>query len=873
MTRPLRVDTAGVTASPTMRSAPAGVRMTRENLLSLERSGGRWRFIPLAFQALEQCPEDAELRLTLVAALARLGLNTLALEQFDALPAKERETGDLPQLRAVLAESAGREKISARRAIRTAERNVAALADRGVDVSDALQRFRARVDNVERFQAEDGNVVRRWRGRAGFAAFERVADEKGATSAFALPHLDIHGKPKPVADVRPYVVHGVDPPWLVQRVWRKSPPGADGHQPWIIVFSSDTDALLDGLALTDLRRVIADPRVHFLVGEQAGDALAQFLDAHNSATLQCVLLEPPSARHRAEPPPERIIDSALKRQQAEGAALRERMSAAYAGRDRAWWARRYAAALGEMKADDEMDATPLRVLIPTCRYSTYIQHSAADLAEALQSLGCETHVLIEPDDFTRLTQLAYLREFVDWRPDLVALINYTREHLRDAMPGNLPFVCWIQDRMPHLFSASLGAAQGELDFIIGHTYRELFSQFGWPRARARLHPVAVSTRKFHAAPVEASLCERFECDIAYISHQSESPEAMQARLASALGEDARLHRMLSDAYAFLQRALESNAIIPVHRLVAESLRRARCEHDPEGRFDGAQLETVYALPLLERMARHRALRWAADVADEESLRLRIYGNGWERHPRFAAYAQGAVDHGEALRAAYQCARCHLHISATTNAHQRVFECAMSGGVALRQVVWTNLHVAEATLVKRKARLAAAERQISLDVLDPLDFILTVDDERDPDAAKLSRLWKALDASPTLPQVFAWDEAVERRAQRNGGVETDSEGSFQAHMRDLRRQWLRDFMEVDLSGLPDLSLPGALETLFHDKESLRRCILRAVRDDAWRAQTIRDQSAFASQRFGLPSFARELLNMVQRSLAAPAEAKG
>src|SRR6185295_6612152 len=67
-------------------------------------------------------------------------------------------------------------------------------------------------------------------------------------------------------------------------------------------------------------------------------------------------------------------------------------------------------------------------------------------------------------------------------------------------------------------------------------------------------------------------------------------------------------------------------------------------------------------------------------------RLRLYGRAWGDTPEFAEFARPPLDHGEPLRAAYQAAAAHLHISIHTLAHQRVMECALSGGLPLCRLI-------------------------------------------------------------------------------------------------------------------------------------------------------------------------------------------
>ncbi|RMD65374.1 MAG: hypothetical protein D6824_02770, partial [Planctomycetota bacterium] len=493
----------------TAGSAEPVVRIGREELLALEQRAP-WRFLPVAMQALEQAPDDVELRLTLVVALARLGLNTLALEQLLKTPAAVRREGDLPQLEAMLRDSAGRDRISPQAALRRARNLCAALAARGVDLSEALERFGQRVERTERFVADDGNVVRRRTGEEGLAAFTHLADERSVAAAVELPFLDAEGKPKPVAQSQSCVLVGVDPPWLLDRVWRCSPPAADGHQPRIMALAPDEEALLEAAALLDMRRIFREERVELFTGPQTLCAFERSLLQRLDISLRCTVLELPGREAtRLAEPVDAVVERVLRAQQKAGEELRTQLAEIYGGRDAAWWARRYDAALGhaavEKAQEQSVDASPLRVLIPTCLYSTYIRHSAADFAAAVEKLGCQAQLLIEPDRHSRLTQVAHLRRCAQWRPDLIVLINYTREHLRDALPAKVPFVCWIQDRMPHLFDEQLGAAQGELDFVAGHLFGELFHQCSWPRERAWRFPIAVSEEKFHPGPVSDEL--------------------------------------------------------------------------------------------------------------------------------------------------------------------------------------------------------------------------------------------------------------------------------------------------------------------------------------------------------------------------------
>jgi hypothetical protein len=327
------------------------------------------------------------------------------------------------------------------------------------------------------------------------------------------------------------------------------------------------------------------------------------------------------------------------------------------------------------------------VLIPTTRYSTFLQHSSRDLAAAVRAAGFRAEIVIEPDDQSQFTALGYLRAVRDLKPDLIVLINYTRPFLGEWVPRNLPFVCWIQDAMPHQFRPNTGAEQGAFDFLVGHVHPELFTRFGFERERTFSMPVVASEAKFHAGPVEPSLRKRFECEVAFVSHHSETPEAMHQRLLSEAGWDQLSVRILERLRPDVERiAREPLAGDQVSRLEAATREAIHTETGAEPRPQAVTLiNRQYCVPLAERMLRHETLHWAADIAERRGWRLRLFGRGWEKHERFAASAGDLVEHGEELRACYHSAAVHLHVSVTTLVHQRVMECALSGGLPVARL--------------------------------------------------------------------------------------------------------------------------------------------------------------------------------------------
>lgn len=653
---------------------PAGRLWTRDELVRLGQSGKPWEFLPIAIQALGVEPRDEGLRFLAAANFARLGLVTPAAEMLAELSCSGAANPDVQSLSGLVG-SLPSDRLDPAEMTETCRNNTEALLARGTDLRSAFAGWTERTRGTTWIRALDGNVVRR-AGGASRVGWGLLGDHLGAADRFRRSYQPgTNGK-----RIGELAVEGVDPPWLLQRLAAALTRDHDGYQPRLRVVQSDALELLDGFALANLREIIEDPRVRFFIGPEAGAALGEDLRAKSETRVGGSYILLPSARGRVKPPVAVILQEAEAEDRKECERLTAEVEQVYAGRDAGWWRRRYDAA-------SAAGGTPLRVLIPTCRHSSFIKHSSADLASALRGVGCDVEVLVEGDDHGVLSPLAYLRRFCHFQPDLVVMINYSRSDMGGMIPRNIPFVCWVQDAMPHLFGKAAGSKPTELDFVIGHLYRELFDGPGFLRERAMRTPVLASAAKFHAGPVSGAARSRFACDIAYVGNQSETAEAFRDRMMRDAAEAAP-SGVTPDLLARLYEGAIAVVADPSVVAVADRLRDAARESwagvhaYPASDAQLTVLVNTLLSPMADRAVRHQTLRWAAAIAERHNLRFHLHGRGWDQHPDLARFARGPVAHGEDLRACYQSAGMHLHASVNSVYHQRVWECFLSGGVTL-----------------------------------------------------------------------------------------------------------------------------------------------------------------------------------------------
>ncbi|MGP1347811.1 MAG: hypothetical protein ACTS3F_14235 [Phycisphaerales bacterium] len=376
------------------------------------------------------------------------------------------------------------------------------------------------------------------------------------------------------------------------------------------------------------------------------------------------------------------------------------------------WCRTALAARGVLQ-EGAAGSRCLSILLCGSRYTTFVRHALERLAEAFESLGHRPTILMEPDGSSILTKLAYRRCIERARPDLIVTPNYPRALLDGALPSSIPHVCWIQDSLTHLFDPRIPGECGETEMFIGNALAELSGDHGYPSHTMVPWPIPACESRFTPAPVEPALAARYDCDLAFVSHHSEPPEAMRDRLILEMPRHPQARGIVELLWVAAQELVDRSSrerIFPrLDRTIDEALHRVTDE--PATARQRNTLKHQILLPLIGRIFRHQALHWCADICGRRGWRMRIFGRGWDRCTGLAGYAGPPIEHGEPLRTAYQSARVHLHADPNTLTHQRVFECALSGGLPIARVAVDALEpLRVAAEDERRERGASATRE-------------------------------------------------------------------------------------------------------------------------------------------------------------------
>lgn len=835
------------TAAPLPRAS-----MTRDDLIRMGQGGAAspWDFLPLSAQALRQIPNDIGLRLITAANAVRLGLRTLAADHLSFIPDAVLNSPEVSGLVRVVRDMPDDQVPTAHR-IATARANLLAWNRGHAVVESDLSAWCERAAETMFCRAADGNIISR-PSTGGADDWRSLSDQKRSLARLVRQHFAPGCPDHP----RPVYIEGIDPPWLLILLAEARPREGTGYLPPVTIVQADVHQFLDGLSLADLRTILAAGNVSAFIGPDATRQLAAWLVSRLLFQISGPGLSTVATRTRAEPKMVDVLAHANQLQQARLAELLRSTSTAYSARTTASWKARFERALAGGCGGGE----PLRVLIPTTRYSTFVQHASRDLARALEAAGHRADVLIEPDDSTKFTSLTYLDSCERFRPDLVVTINYPRATLADAIPAHIPYVCWIQDAMPHLFSPAIGAGQGPLDFTAGHLFDELFDRHGYPRSRAMPAPIVADESKFFTDPAigttssgraASPISPRLVCDIAYASHQSETPEAQHARLAAEFAKlniGTTLDRLRPRLEREATKPLSELALADIPAMVTDVLRE-EIGKPPEPSLVDIVVRS-YCQPVIDRLIRHQTLAWAADIAERRGWTLRLYGKGWEKHPRLAKYASGPLDHGDDLRQSYANAGVHLHMMAHALVHQRLIECILSGGFPL-----CRLHAPERwAITECLCRLGVRQGAVPIEGLDH------------PDILKPCRVPSWADA-PALMQLAGGMQRLglfESTFLPIGGARPGP----MIHEREWRAP--EQLREHDPELWSAFLLLGQNEHfLFHSPESLesRLDTVLARRDlrEAWSAAARRR----FTDRFTYSGFARRLLGFIRDQLGTEA----
>lgn len=672
-----------------MSSTVIQIDQFRQNLVTLAETSGPYPFLTLVEDYLDVVPQDDQLRAKAIAHLVEQNLHAVAADLARRCPGTSPSGPEIQRLASGLADYAYVSQIDWAQTDNRFAANLQALrlrSERDARLSERLEQIWVKLAReLTPYRAADGNLLVRGvrsdgRGIWIPAAldFDGSAEDPGDTS---------HFKGKALA---PWLLDGVGAGLFIPRLHKATHHLIMDYGPFLYVVEENERALALALRLSDWATALSDHRIMLFTGPGAWDDWHQTLLNNDPLAAPGTITSltrwpgsPPSCAHERVEALGRVRDARCVR-------MRRKAESLYAVRDRRFWARRF------LSADD---TNPLRVLCYTTRYSTFLQYSMHDLQQALERAGVTARMLIEETPGAHISDSTMLETITRFEPDLVIAIDWHRHQMPCLFVENVPFVCWIQDALPQMFQAGLGAQLGPLDFTMGYGLTRAVLDCGYPEERFLPCRIPISASKFSTCADAGTSDPELRCDVAYVSHQSETVPDLHARLRRELSQSARtLFDGFYDQYRDFMAGPAFNAAYDLKEMlhkVEERLGMAVTSDEGQAQF----IDTCIR-PLADRSLRHATLQWIADWADDSERSLHIHGRGWESHPRLRRFARGEARHGDHLAAIARGAAINLHCGMASLLHQRVLETVAAGGFIMMRHAPMNCFTDEHAGVRR-----------------------------------------------------------------------------------------------------------------------------------------------------------------------------
>ena len=627
-----------------------------------------WTLLTNIQNTLSESPQRAELRLARLRCFIELGLRTLALHDVQQLIGGQPIPPVLEEL-ITLAKQLPDDVVSLEEREQIIKQNLSHLPNSLQPTEHIWSTWREVFGSITWLRTRDGNIVRCNLEQGRIA---HLQDMRGQVAQLLAPlnaRLAIQA-------CRPIILEGFDPPWMFEELYNASTGTTlPNFRQRLIVVQEDAAEFLNGLACIKLNEKLADERTLWFIGTNATEKLK----AWTSEQLlvgppQCVISNP-QIRQKATPSTQQVFQDASRAWELQRNSLTEKVQQKFNPRSTSYWNERFQRA--------HNGGEPLRIVLLTSRFSTYILHSAEDLLQELRADGHDAQLLVEPDQHSLATDTFYLDAMNRINPDLVICINFPRSMIPSRVAKDIPYVCWIQDMMPHLLDSKVGEAQTPLDFTVGMVSQSFYQQYAYPREQVQWMPMSASTRKFQPPKTQAP----YESDICWITHHGEPAPELHKRLIrdceATIPDAADRLCNVPDQITELCRDSTSFMLYELHRLKQEII--AELPTRSNSPIKPSALVHSYVDQMAERIFRLETARWAVRAANKNGWTLKLHGRGWDINDEFTAYAAPEIAHGEDLVRCYSSAAVQLHASLTQPLHQRVAECAFSGGLPLCRI--------------------------------------------------------------------------------------------------------------------------------------------------------------------------------------------
>jgi len=432
-------------------------------------------------------------------------------------------------------------------------------------------------------------------------------------------------------------------------MWEKRP---------LYLYYSDYDEFIEHLQVCDFTRVLKFERIQFLFGQQE---LNEYFINPQSYIPSMIFNSPVRKFSDVGICLDRIF---LIRNNAKVTAKKEMIS--------------YYKGFNPSSIEEKYKNGTLKIGFFTSRFTTALKFYTRDCIMACQNLGVKADVLIEQSDISWSASEECFNHFINsFKPDIIFVIDHFRWEY-PSIPENIPYVCWVQDFMPSLFSAEAAKKVGRYDFVMNiFMTSEEFNSFGYPEKHLIDGPIMSNPQIYKKYELTEDEIEKYCADICIISNAGYIEDALEM-LFSVYRNSIPDH---------IKKALRSITNIIYDDVYFEKKHYFKVS-DIKGAFldffskKQISIEESILNQLIENYRIHVLLNIYKTVPvmwlHEKGYNMKIWGKTWVNHPVLKKYAMGVAANGETMSRILNATKISVGINMIVSLHPRVYEATLSG---------------------------------------------------------------------------------------------------------------------------------------------------------------------------------------------------
>jgi len=322
-----------------------------------------------------------------------------------------------------------------------------------------------------------------------------------------------------------------------------------------------------------------------------------------------------------------------------------------------------------------------RILVNTCRWTTFLKYCARDFEKAFSRIGCDTRYLIEENDVQSILPALHWSELDAFRPDAIFMVSHSRPSMAYA-PPELPFIAYIQDKCGPLADHPDLAGEitpEDLFICLSLEHQRFLVDKNVPREQTYLMPVPVDESLFYPLPEHHELAPKYAAEVGFVKHGTPHVEEAFSLFLRQLAAGIQNERM-SQGVAWIFKDL--------YRFSCQDL--DTCWYEPEmeefvfSRVSSFQDELRHFLKL--QVAKFHCTVYSPawryqflEALDQAGIEVALYGKNWSQNKRLSHLDRGPVDRERELNFVYNFNRVNLSINHSLSMTHRMVECALAGG--------------------------------------------------------------------------------------------------------------------------------------------------------------------------------------------------